>query len=309
MPNGVRSRGNSRHANRRRNAQRDNLVSAEMVAPEIVIQAEPISVQADPDITQQLQQRIAQLEAQVKQVKQNYKSAKKQAETADNIITNTSHFFKGASELIGMKPADMLTYQWLNNFKGAITELKQERDSERLLHISFKEVAELAHDESAIAEEKYQKAISGTLLAFQETEIQDLQDENDKLKQLNKLLLKKELERKDEAESLMRINSNMTEDFCKVVNKIGSRKVSIEGIHISTANLMKAYMENNPSEDMACCIGKNRGLVIQGKKLIDTDKNRIYGYNPKTKDVYDDDDGEVLGKLIKKNGKLKIQWD
>ena len=42
MPNGVRSRGNSRQANRRRNAQRDNAVRAEMVAPEIVIQAEPI---------------------------------------------------------------------------------------------------------------------------------------------------------------------------------------------------------------------------------------------------------------------------
>ena len=68
-------------------------------------------------------------------------------------------------------------------------------------------------------------------------------------------------------------------------------------------------MEEHPGEDMACCIGTGRGLVIQGKKLIDTDKNHIYGYNPKTKDVYDEDDGEVLGKLIKKNGKLKIQWD
>ena len=184
MPNGVRSRGNSRHANRQRNARRDNAVRAEMVAPEIVIQAEPISVQADPDITQQLQQRIRELEAQVKQVKQNYKSAKKQAETADNIITNTSHFFRGASESIGMEPADMLTYEWLNNFKKALTELKQERDSERLLHISFQAVAESSHDECAVAEEKYQKAISGTLLAFQETEIQDLQDENDKLMKL-----------------------------------------------------------------------------------------------------------------------------
>jgi len=306
MPNGVRSRGNSRHANRQRNARRDNAVRAEMVAPEIVIQAEPISVQADPDITQQLQQRIAQLEAQVKQVKQNYKSVKKQAETADNIITNTSHFFRGASESIGMKPADMLTYEWLNNFKKAITALKQERDSERLLHISFKEVAELSHDECAVAEEKYQKAISGTLMAFQETEIQDLQDENDKLMKLNRSLLNKQ---KENLGSSTTIISNLVEDFARVINKLGSRKVSIEGINTSTAHLLQKYIEAHPEDDIACCVGTNIGLVIQGKHLIDTDNNHLYGYNPKTKDVYDDDDGELLGKLIKKNGKLKIQWD
>lgn len=318
MPNGVRARGNSRHANRRRNQQRDMAVRAELVqdAPPIVVEAEPISVQADPDITQQLQQRIAELEAQVKQVKQNYKSAKKQAETADNIITNTSLFFKQACEAIGMEEGDMLTYQWLNNFKKVITTLKQksdlkdkaveERDSERLLHIAEKAIADTAQKERDIAEEKYQKAINGTLLAFQETEIRDLQEENDKLMKLNKSLLNIKQKDKKELEAQVEINANLVEDFANLVDKLGSRKVQINQVNISTAKCLEKYMEDR--DDMACVAGINRGLVIQGKKLIDTDKHCVYGYNPKTKDVYDDDDGELLGKLIKKNGKLAIKW-
>ncbi len=301
MPNGVRSRGNSRHANRRRNSQRDTAVRAEMVAPEIVIQAEPISVQADPDITQQLQQRIAELEAQVKQVKRNYKSAKKQADDHDNIITNMTQYFKDMSEKIGMTRGDILSPTWLNRFTEKVNGIQGHYDS-------MKKSKDCLRESCDKWKSKYRMACEGTLMAFQETEIRDLQDENDKLMKLNKTLLKRAVDRKDEMESQVRINANMTEDFCKLLNKLGSNKISIQGIHISTAKLLESYMDKNPDEEMACCVGKGMGLVVKGKKLIDTDKKFLYMYNPETKYVYDNDDGELLGKLIKKNGKLKIQW-
>ncbi len=307
MPNGVRARGNSQVANRRRNQQRDIAVRAEMVAPEIVIQAEPISVQADSDITQQLRQRIRELEAQVKQVKQNYKSAKKQADDHDNIITNMTQYFKNMSQEIGLSIGDVLSPTWLNTFTSKVKGLQGERDSTRLLHISSQAIADLATQERDTAEAKYHKAINGTLLAFQETEIQDLQEENDKLMKLNKSLLNIKKKDKDQIEALLKINANLTEDFAKVINKIGGKKISIEGMNVSTAECLEKYVVGNPDMDMACC-QSNRGLVIQGKRLIDTDSNNIYGYDPKTKVVYDDDDGEILGKLIKKNGKLEIQW-
>jgi len=123
---------------------------------------------------------------------------------------------------------------------------------------------------------------------------------------LNRSLLNKQ---KENLGSSTTIISNLVEDFARVINKLGSRKVSIEGINTSTAHLLQKYIEAHPEDDIACCVGTNIGLVIQGKHLIDTDKNHLYGYDPKTKNVYDDDDGELLGKLIKKNGKLKIQWD
>lgn len=308
MPNGVRARGNSRHANRQRNAQRDMAVRAELVqeAPAIVIEAEPISVQADPDTIQQLQRRIAELEEQVKQVKRNYKSAKKQADGGDHIITNMTHYFRNLSQEIGMTTADILSPGWLDNFKSEIIELKDERDTARLLEVANKVLADTATKERDTAEEKYQKAINGTLLAFQETEIQDLQDENDKLRKLNKTLLNRSVEHKDEMESLLEINANLVEDFANVINKLGSKRVHINQVHISTAKCLENYMTDR--DDMACVSGLNRGLVIQGKKLIDTDKDNIYEYDPETKKIYDDDDGEYLGKLITKNGKLAIKW-
>tara|TARA_R110002050_G_scaffold19603_1_gene56278 strand:+ start:652 stop:1527 length:876 start_codon:yes stop_codon:yes gene_type:complete len=289
MPNGVRNRGNSRVANRRRNQQRDMAVPAQLVtdAPPIVVAAEVVSSEADPDIIPQLQNRIRQLEERVKEVKRNFKSAKKQADDHDNIISHMTDYFRNMSQEIGMTRGDILSPSWLNIFTKKVIDLQGERD---------------------IAEEKYQKAISGNLLSFQEVEIEDLKEEIDKLMKLNKSLLNIKKKDKEEAETMLTINANMTEDFCKMINRIGSKKVSIEGIHISTARLLEKYMGDNPSEDMACCIGANRGLVIQGKHLIDTDKNLIYGYNPKTKDIYDDDDGEVLGKLITKKGKLKIKF-
>lgn len=307
MPNGVRARGNSQVANRRRNQQRDISVRAEMVAPEIVIQAEHFSVQADPDITQQLRQRIAQLEAQVKQVKQNYKSAKKQADGGDHIITNMSQFFKKISGEIGLTDGDCLSSTWLNKFTCKVKGLQGERDSTRLLYISSQAIADLATQERDTAEAKYHKAINGTLMAFQETEIQDLQEENDKLMKLNKSLLSIKQKDKTDIEIAKKIIKNMTEDFAMVINKIGSKKVHIEGMNVSTAECLEKYVVGNPDLDMACC-QSNRGLVIQGKRLIDTNSQNIYGYNPKTKVVYDDDDGEILGKLIRENGKLKIQW-
>lgn len=304
MPNGVRARGNSQVANRRRNQQRDIAVRAQMVAPEIVIQAEPISVQADSDITQQLRQRIRELEAQVKQVKQNYKSAKKQADDHDNIITNMTQYFKNMSGVIGLTEGDCLSPTWLNTFTKHITDQQQELDSMRKRRALPVTNLRKSRDEY---KSKYQKAINGTLMAFQETEIQDLQEENDKLMKLNKSLLNIKKKDKDQIEALLKINANLTEDFAKVINKIGGKKISIEGMNVSTAECLEKYVVANPDMDMACC-QSNRGLVIQGKRLIDTDSNNIYGYDPKTKVVYDDDDGEILGKLIKKNGKLEIQW-
>jgi hypothetical protein len=307
MPNGVRARGNSQVANRRRNQRRDIAVRAEMVAPEIVIQAEPFSVQADPDITQQLRLRIAQLEAQVKQVKRNYKSAKKQADGNDNIIANMSQYFKKMSGEIGLTDGDCLSPTWLNTFTSKVKGLQGERDSTRLLYVSSQAIADLATQERDTAEAKYHKAINGTLLAFQEAEIEDLKDQNDRLMKLNKTLLNRGVERKDQIEAMLEINANLVEDFAKVINKIGSKKVNIDGMNTSTAECLEKYVVGNPDFGMVC-VSPNRGLVIQGKHLIDTDSQNIYGYNPKTKVVYDDDDGEILGKLIRENGKLKIQW-
>ena len=303
MPNGVRARGNSQVANRRRNQRRDIAVRAEMVAPEIVIQAEPFSVQADPDITQQLRLRIAQLEAQVKQVKQNYKSAKKSADDHDEIITSMSQYFKNMSQVIGLSPGDILSPTWLNKFTCKVKDLQGDLESIR----KRRDCLRKSCDEY---KSKYRMACEGTLLAFQETEIEDLQYQNDRLMKLNKTLLNRGVERKDQIEAMLKINANLVEDFCKVINKVGSKKVSIDGMNVSTAECLEKYVVGNPDLDMACC-QSNRGLVIQGKRLIDTDSQNIYGYDPETRVVYDDDDGTYLGKLIKtkkKGGKLKIQW-
>lgn len=278
-----------------------------MVAPEIVIQAELISVQADSDITQQLRLRIAQLEAQVKQVKRNYKSAKKQADGNDNIIANMSQYFKKMSGEIGLTDGDCLSPTWLNTFTSKVKGLQGERDSTRLLYVSSQAIADLATQERDTAEAKYHKAINGTLLAFQEAEIEDLKDQNDRLMKLNKTLLNRGVERKDQIEAMLEINANLVEDFAKVINKIGSKKVSIDGMNTSTAECLEKYVAGNPDFGMVC-VSPNRGLVIQGRRLIDTDSQNIYGYNPKTKVVYDDDDGEILGKLRNIRGKLKIQW-
>ena len=271
-----------------------------MVAPEIVIQAEPFSVQADPDITQQLRQRIAQLEAQVKQVKRNYKSAKKQADGNDNIIANMSQYFKKMSGEIGLTDGDCLSPTWLNTFTSKVKDLQGDQESMR----KRRDCLRKSCDEY---KGKYRMACEGTLLAFQEAEIEDLQDQNDRLMKLNKTLLNRGVERKDQIEAMLKINANLVEDFAAVINKIGSKKVHIGGMNISTAECLEKYVVGNPDMGMACAVS-DRGLVIQGNRLIDTDSQNIYGYNPKTKVVYDDDDGEILGKLIKKNGKLKIQW-
>ena len=292
MPNGVRARGNSRHANRQRNTQRDMAVRAELVqeAPAIVIEAEPISVQADPDTIVQLQRRIAELEEQVKKVKQNYKSAKKAEKNLDNIVTNTSLFFKQTCEAIGMEQDDMLTYQWLNNFKKAITTLKQKSDHydtwQKSIgeHTEFGAVAldDLAKKIAKVNElqeeldsmrkrralpvinlrekcdeykEKYRMACEGTLLAFQETEIRDLQDENDKLLKLNKSLLNIKQKDKKEMEVLLGINADMVEDFCKLLDKLGGKKnnINIRGINTTTAKIIKKYVEEN-SDTRECLL-------------------------------------------------------
>lgn len=256
MPNGVRARGNSRVANRRRNQQRDMAVRAELVqdAPPIVVEAEPISVQADPDTIQQLQRRIAELEEQVKKVKQNYKSAKDAQKKLDNIIDNTSLFFKQVCEAIGMKQGDMLTYEWLRNFKKAITALNDkakhydtwqkvcdehsELGAVALEDLAFKigQVNDLQEQLDSMRKrrdclrescdkyrEKYRMACEGTLLAFQEAEIRDLQDENDKLMKLNKSLLKIKQEDKTEIENYEDITRDMAEDLCHIISLIGNK--------------------------------------------------------------------------------------
>jgi len=292
MPNGVRARGNSRHANRQRNAQRDTAVRAQLVqeAPPIVVEAEPISVQADPDTIVQLQRRIAELEEQVKKVKQNYKSAKKAEKNLDNIVTNTSLFFKQTCEAIGMEQDDMLTYQWLNNFKKAITTLKQKSDHYDTWQKSIGEHTEFGAVEledlakkiakvNELQEEldsmrkrralpvinlrekcdeyksKYRMACEGTLLAFQETEIRDLQDENDKLLKLNKSLLNIKQKDKKEMEVLLGINADMAEDFCKLLDKFGGKKnnINIRGINTTTAKIIKKYVEEN-SDTRECLL-------------------------------------------------------
>ena len=303
MPNGVRARGNSRHANRQRNAQRDMAVRAELVqdAPPIVIEAEPISVQADPEIIQQLQRRIAELEEQVKQVKRNYKSAKKQADGGDHIITNMTHYFRNLSQEIGMTTADILSPGWLDNFNREILEL------------NFKaKLTTGALDERNAVGEKYQKAINGTLLAFQETEIQDLKDENDKLMKLNKSLLNIKQRDKGEIESLLKINADMAEDFCKLVDKLGSRKVSLSGINTTTAEVIKKYLlVNGDDMDMDCIVGGEGLWKIEGtgrwRKLINTQDGGEFNLNTKTKKITDSESNWV-GQLIEKNGKIDIKY-
>jgi hypothetical protein len=342
MPNGVRARGNSRHANRQRNAQRDTAVRAQLVqeAPPIVVEAEPISVQADPDTIVQLRRRIAELEEQVKKVKQNYKSAKKAEKELDNIVTNTSLFFKQTCEAIGMEQDDMLTYQWLNNFKKAITTLKQKSDHYDTWQKSIAEHSELGgvclEDivERLVStrkqkdclrkscdkwKSKYRMACEGTLLAFQETEIRDLQDENDKLLKLNKSLLNIKKKDKGEIESLLKINADMAEDFCKLLDKFGGKNdINIHGINTTTAEVIKKYVEAN-SNDRECRVSDiEQRYKIEGtgrwRNIIDTKHEIQFKLNTRTRKVYDIDDWEAgdrsdpLGELMGVNGKLKIMW-
>ena len=352
MPNGVRARGNSRHANRQRNAQRDTAVRAQLVqeAPPIVVEAEPISVQADPDTIVQLRRRIAELEEQVKKVKQNYKSAKKAEKELDNIVTNTSLFFKQTCEAIGMKQDDMLTYQWLNNFKKVITTLKQKSDHydtwQKSIgeHTEFGavELEDLAKKIAKVNElqehldsmrkrrdclrkscdeykSKYRMACEGTLLAFQETEIRDLQDENDKLMKLNKSLLNIKKKDKGEIESLLKINADMAEDFCKLLDKFGGKNdINIHGINTTTAQVIKKYVEVN-SDDRECRVSDiEQRYKIEGtgrwRNIIDTKHEIQFKLNTRTRKIYDIDDWEAgdrsdpLGELMGVNGKLKIMW-
>ena len=352
MPNGVRARGNSRHANRQRNAQRDTAVRAQLVqeAPPIVVEAEPISVQADPDTIVQLRRRIAELEEQVKKVKQNYKSAKKAEKELDNIVTNTSLFFKQTCEAIGMEQDDMLTYQWLNNFKKVITTLKQKSDHydtwQKSIgeHTEFGavELEDLAKKIAKVNElqehldsmrkrrdclrkscdeykSKYRMACEGTLLAFQETEIRDLQDENDKLLKLNKSLLNIKKKDKGEIESLLKINADMAEDFCKLLDKFGGKNdINIHGINTTTAQVIKKYVEVN-SDDRECRVSDiEQRYKIEGtgrwRNIIDTKHEIQFKLNTRTRKIYDIDDWEAgdrsdpLGELMGVNGKLKIMW-
>lgn len=269
-------------------------VRAELVqdAPPIVVEAEPISVQADPDTIQQLQQRIAQLEAQVKKVKRDYKSAKKQADGADNMITKTSQLFKSASEVIGLTTDEMLTPDWVNNFKKAITALKQKAGHydtwqksiaqySELGAVALEDIAEKVakvndlqeqldslrkrYDQRATLpvaiecdkyKEKYQKAINGTLLAFQETEIQDLQEENDKLMKLNKSLLRIKKKDKEDNELSDKLLNNMAEDMLLLLNKLKENgSFSVNGINTSTGKVLKNYIIANKLESDWCMEG------------------------------------------------------
>lgn len=299
MPNGVRARGNSRVANQRRNQQRDIAVRAELVqeAPPIVVEAEPLS---DPNTIQQLQQRISELEQQVRLVKQNYKSAKKARDENEQIIGNMSHYFQLMSELMDVPSA----------LHGPGTIADKTKWCESFL-VNLK-VAKDKANQCDTWHEKYQKACDGTLLAFQETEIMDLQAENDKLRKLNKNILSNKQRDKSELDDFRHIIRKYTSgewetaekleyyiseqhniirsmsiDFYNVIDKMtkGRKKVQLDNVSKSTAKMIQLHMEE---------AGLGQGIV--------------YKFNPKTKDVYADHDGELLGKLITKNGNNEIKW-
>jgi hypothetical protein len=282
MPNGVRARGNSRHANRRRNQQRDMAVRAELVreAPPIVVEAEPISVQADPDTIQQLQRRIGELEEQVKKVKQNYKSAKKAEKNLDTMIINISHFLKDSCCLIGKKPlreGELLTPEWLNDFKNEIRALKQKAghydtwqksiaEHDEFGAVALEDIAKKIEKVNDLQEqldsmrnrrdclrkscdnykEKYRMACEGTLMAFQETEIKDLQDENDKLMKLNKSLLNIKKKDKTKIENSKNIIKNMAEDLNTLIEKLHkSGRPDATSINTTTGEVLKEYLRTN----------------------------------------------------------------
>ena len=323
-------------------------------APPIVVEAEPISVQADPDTIQQLQRRIRELEEQVKKVKQNYKSAKKAEKNLDNMIINISHFLKDSCGMIGKKPlreGELLTPEWLNDFKHEIRALKQKAghydtwqksiaEHDEFGAVALEDIAKKIEKVNDLQEqldsmrnrrdclrkscddykEKYQKAINGTLLSFQETEIQDLKEENDKLMKLNKSLLSIKKKDKLDSETAQNIINDMAEDFVKVINKLGSRKVCLDGINTTTAEVIKKFLAvNGDAMDMECLVGGEGRYKIEGtglwRNVKDTKKGYVLKLNTKTKKIYDIDDWEAgdrsdpLGEMITgDNGQLAIDW-
>ena len=269
-------------------------VRAELVreAPPIVVEAEPISVQADPDTIQQLQRRIGELEEQVKKVKQNYKSAKKAEKNLDNMIINISHFLKDSCGIIDKQPlreGELLTPKWLNGFKNEIRALKEKAghydtwqksiaEHDEFGAVAIEDIAKKIEKVNDLQEqldsmrnrrdclrkscddykEKYRMACEGTLMAFQETEIKDLQEENDKLMKLNKSLLNIKKKDKLDSETAQNIINDMAEDFHTLIEKLHKSGVpDATSINTTTGAVLKKYLRANKLDSEWSMVGFN----------------------------------------------------
>jgi len=306
MPNGVRNRGNSRVANRRRNQQRDTAVPAQLVtdAPPIVVAAEVVSSEADSEIVVQLTNRIRQLEEQVKEVKRNFKSAKNDAKTFRKVNDKSALFFKQVSELICLPESEILSMDWhthfyerceyLNKMLEEYSEwrvaLKHFQDPETGQAIKLEDFTEIIHGNEKVKKleseneklrrlyseslsgtdlqdkydklkAKYNQAVSGNLLSFQEVEIEDLKKENEKLKKEN------EKWKKDfNTEGI--IIQQLTEDFgttLKMVAEKNKSNIKLDGVNHSTTKLLQNWMEENGG--IVCPTGKSDAKSLSMKSI------------------------------------------
>lgn len=330
MPNGVRARGNSRVANRRRNQQRDMAVPAQLVtdAPPIVVAAEVVSSEADSEIVVQLTNRIRQLEEQVKEVKRNFKSAKNDAKTFRKVNDKSALFFKQVSELICLPESEVLSMDWhthfykrceyLNRMLEEYSEwrvaLKHFQDPETGQAIKLEDFTNIIRDNKKVGKleseneklrrlyseslsgtdlqdnydklkAKYNQAISGNLLSFQEVEIEDLKEEIKEWKQkFNHSLLfgesKQELmeeneKLKKENEKLKKdfntegiIIQQLTEDFgttLKMVAEKNKSNIKLDGVNHSTTKLLQNWMEENGG--IVCPTGKSDAKSLSMKSI------------------------------------------
>ena len=122
---------------------------------------------------------------------------------------------------------------------------------------------------------KYNQAISGNLLSFQEVEIEDLKEENDKLMKLNKSLLNIKQKDKEENEKLKKdygkasiIIQQLTEDFGTTLKMVAEKKGSnlkLDGVNHSTTKLLQHWMVENGGT--MCPTGKSDAKNISMKSI------------------------------------------
>lgn len=152
-------------------------------------------------------------------------------------------------------------------------------------------------------EEKLEKAREGSLLAFQEVEIQDLEEERDRFKKLNEGLIKKLKEQKEENErekiKWARCQNDITKDLFMAWEHMREDDMSIPTTTEETAKFCRWVLLKN--EEFPECFSPVP-FVWNGNEYLLVEP---------TNEILDKDTGEVLGEryMCGSCDEVHVKWN
>ena len=189
---------------------------------------------------------------------------------------------------------------------GQDPEMEKIRDVVKRLEESDKETKEQieimrGHTESMKL--KLKAAREGSLLAFQEVEIKDLEEERDRYKKLNEGLLKKLKEQKEDYEKGKRrwaqCQNDITEDLFIAWEGMRENEIPIPTTTEETAKFCRWVADQN--EELPDCF-QPVPFVWSGDEYLLIER---------TNETLDIEDGEVLGKryMCGNCGEVHVKWN